>query len=357
MKRMPWIPGFGMLCACLAMTGCQNKPIADFSAPYVSGTLPFMAMFTDESKPGASPITSWHWLFGDGAESTDQDPYHIYNAAGTYNVSLEVTTAKGSSTELKLAFIHVNEPEAGAVQTVFLPGDVPLDMLWMPSGTFMMGSPDTEQDRASHEGPRHSVTVGGFWMARYELTKRQWQAVMGTTPWEGQPYIQDYPESPAVYVSWNSAQDFAGAVNVLTGRSFRLPSEAEWEYACRAGTTTRFYWGDDPAYTAINDYAWWDGNTYSIGQLFPHVVGLRPPNAWGLYDMSGNVWEWCEDDWHDSYTGAPTEGQPWVNSPRSGGGVIRGGSWSGAARDARSASRDSMGVGTEHCAFGFRVAM
>jgi formylglycine-generating enzyme required for sulfatase activity len=119
-------------------------------------------------------------------------------------------------------------------------------------------------------------------MGRYELTKRQWLAVMGTLPWAGQPFIQVYPESPAVYVSWNDAQDFVGAINVLTDKNFRLPAEAEWEYACRAGETARFYYGDDPSYAYLGNHAWWDGNANSAGQQYAHVVGLKEPNAWRL---------------------------------------------------------------------------
>ncbi len=217
---------------------------------------------------------------------------------------------------------------AGEIETIMLPGDVPLEMVWMPAGEFIMGSPDTELDRFTEEGPQHTVKFSaGFWMGKYELTKRQWQAVMGTAPWEGQQGVLTYPESPAVFVTWNDAKDFVGALNVLTGKMFRLPTEAEWEYACRAGTTTRFYWGDDPSYADINDYAWWDGNASSAGQAYAHVVGLKLPNGWGLHDMTGNVYEWCEDDWSWGYSGTPTDGQAWVDSPHGVVPVIRGGTW------------------------------
>jgi formylglycine-generating enzyme required for sulfatase activity len=356
MNRKPWFLAVGMLFACLTITGCKNEPTADFSADVTSGRMPLTVQFTDLSTPGASPITGWHWIFGDGEESTVQNPSHVYTWDDTFNVSLEITTAAGNHTELKLNFITVTPPDAGTVETVMLPGDVPLEMLWIPAGAFAMGSPDYEQDRSANEGPRHDVTfVSGFWMAKYELTKRQWLAVMGTLPWAGQPFIQVYPESPAVYVSWNDAQDFVGAINVLTDKNFRLPAEAEWEYACRAGETARFYYGDDPSYAYLGNHAWWDGNANSAGQQYAHVVGLKEPNAWGLYDMAGNVWELCEDDWHGNYTGAPAYGYAWVDEPRGPNRVARGGSWVIQGAAARSATRSSNTLDYAHSSIGFRL--
>ncbi|MCX5771550.1 MAG: formylglycine-generating enzyme family protein, partial [Candidatus Hydrogenedentes bacterium] len=194
---------------------------------------------------------------------------------------------------------------------------------------------------------------------KYELTKRQWQAVMGTTPWSGQDYVLDDPDSPAVYVSWNDAKPFITALNNyvgLSGRLFRLPSEAEWEYACRADTATRCYWGDDPDYTLINDYAWWDGNAGDAGEQYAHVVGLKLPNAFGLYDMSGNVWEWCEDDWHSSYTGAPADGSAWVDPLRGLYRMLRGGGWGVGGGSCRSAARGGSYPSGTSVDIGFRFS-
>ncbi len=230
-------------------------------------------------------------------------------------------------------------PNEGTSETFLLPGGVPLTMMWVPAGTYTMGSPDTEQDHLSDEGPQHPVTVPGFWMGKYELTKAQWTAVMETTPWSGRSCVLHDPNSPAVYVSWNDAQSFITALNTYTGLTFRLPSESEWEYACRAGTTTRFYWGDDPSYTVGNAYCWWTYNVWEIGELYAHVVGLKLPNLFGLYDMSGNVWEWCEDDSHGDYRVAPSDGTSWVDSPRGSYRVLRGGSWGSSGSYCRSAPR------------------
>ncbi len=195
---------------------------------------------------------------------------------------------------------------------------------WIPPGNFMMGRYPGEQDSYSYEDPQHQVTFAqGFWMSKYEITQAQWRAIMGTNP----SYFTG-DNKPVEQVSWDMIRQANGYLDKLNaahpGNGFRLPSEAEWEYACRAGTTTRFYWGDDPGYTVINDYAWHYYNNTPYGTK---EVGLKLPNAWGLHDMSGNVWEWCEDDWHDTYTGAPGNGSAWVALPRSSYRVLRGGSW------------------------------
>jgi formylglycine-generating enzyme required for sulfatase activity len=226
-----------------------------------------------------------------------------------------------------------------------LPGSVPLEMVWIPGGTFTMGSPASDTDSLSNEKPQHLVTVGGYWMGKYELTQGQWKAIMGGTnpSWfqSGQNGVPDGTNTdnrPVERVSWNDIPGFIIALNNATGKTFRLPSEAEWEYACRAGTTTRFYWGDDWDYTAIGNYAWYTDNSGNQ----THDVGGKTANAFGLYDMSGNVREWCEDDWHGSYTGAPTDGQAWVDAPRGLHRVARCGSWHNGS-GCRSAYRDDDG--------------
>jgi len=152
------------------------------------------------------------------------------DSSDTVNVTVSVTGNTGGG--------------PSETETIMLPGNVPLEMVRIEPGTFLMGRYSGEQDSTSREDPRHQVTLTqGFWMGKYELTKAQWEAVMGTAPWSGQPYVLDDPNSPAVYVSWNNSQAFIAELNSLTGKSFRLPTEAEWEYTCRAGTTTRFYWG------------------------------------------------------------------------------------------------------------------
>lgn len=245
-------------------------------------------------------------------------------------------------------------------KTFMLPGDVPLEMVWIPAGTFMMGRYPGEQDSQECEDPQHQVTVPGFWMGKYELTKAQWTAITGTAPWTGQEHVLDDPKSPAVCVSWNDAKAFIRALTSYTGTTFRLPSEAEWEYACRAGTTTRFYWGDAPEYTLCDAYCWCECYANFDDACYAHGVGQKLPNAFGLYDMSGNAMEWCEDDWHYwdvGYIGAPTDGTAWVELPRLSMRILRGGSWINHPIATRSACRACVGPSTANGGIGFRVAM
>ena len=225
---------------------------------------------------------------------------------------------------------------------------------WIPPGRFMMGSPDDEQARYDDEGPLHEVTIAeGSWMGKYPITQVQWQAIMGNNPSEFQG-----ENRPVELVSWNDIREPGGYLEKLNeaspGYNFRLPSEAEWEYAYRAGTTTRFYWGDDPDYTEIDDYAWY-GNNFDTVNGKTHDVGLKLPNAWGLYDMAGNLFEWCEDDMHNNYNGAPTDGSAWVDSPRGSARLLRGGSWNGHPVGCRAANRADVIPGSRSSDVGIRV--
>jgi formylglycine-generating enzyme required for sulfatase activity len=180
-----------------------------------------------------------------------------------------------------------------------------IEMVWCPAGSFMMGSESGDSD----ESPVHEVTLTqGFWMGKYEVTKAQWEAVMGTTPWAGLDWILDDPDSSAVCVSWNNVQDFITALNAQTDESFRLPTEAQWEYACRAGTTTAYSFGDDSG--DLSDYAWWLGSVMDGNEKYAHVIGHKLPNPWGLHDMHGNVWEWCQDSYGSDYYSSSSSTDP-----------------------------------------------
>jgi formylglycine-generating enzyme required for sulfatase activity len=199
-----------------------------------------------------------------------------------------------------------------------------------------MGSPAGELERSDSEGPQRRVNVAGFFMGRFTVTQAQWQAVMGSNPsnFKGE-------NRPVETVSWNDAQVFCKKLSQQTGRTYRLPSEAEWEYACRAGTTTPFHFGP----TITTELANYDGNyTYGSapkGQYRQQTtpVGSFAANGFGLHDMHGNVMEWCLDHWHKNYAGAPTDGSAWVKNGDSSYRVSRGSSWNSYPRHCRSASR------------------
>ncbi len=220
-----------------------------------------------------------------------------------------------------------------------LGNSINLEMIAIPGGTFMMGSPEGEGDKG--EKPQHEVTVQAFYMGKYPITQAQYQEVMGKNPSD----FKGDDQRPVECVSRDDAVEFCQRLSEQTGTEYRLPTEAEWEYACRAGTTTKYYFGDD----ITSDLANYGGN---IGETT--AVGKYPPNAFGLYDMHGLVLEWCQDDWHDNYQGAPNDGRAWV-SGLSSMFVIRGGSWYRNPRSCRSAYRFGNYPGSTYFYYGFRV--
>ena len=215
------------------------------------------------------------------------------------------------------------------------------------AGAFNMGSENIERDRESDEGPVRRVQITkSFYLSKYEVTQDQYMAVMGNNPsnFSGM-------NLPVEQVSWNDAVAFCQKLSGKTGRSYRLPTEAEWEYACRAGAETRFYWGDDTSYSQIGDYAWYTSN--SGGRT--HAVGQKMPNKWGLHDMLGNVWEWCADRYAGSYQNMPMVDPEGPSSGMSR--VLRGGCCYYGARQCRSAFRHRDSPGNRRNHGGFRVAL
>ncbi len=215
-----------------------------------------------------------------------------------------------------------------------------------------MGSPENEAERSSNESPQHQVTVPSFFMAKYQLTQAQYQAIMGVnlSAFKGD-------NRPVENVSWDDAVAFCQKLIQKIGNNYRLPSEAEWEYACRAGTKTPFYFGDNINPDLVNYNGNYPYKSAPKGKYRQQTtdVGTFPPNAFGLYNMHGNVWEWCEDDWHENYINAPTDGSAW--NSRSGGDrkFIRGGSWSANAMYCRSAYRATALRADRNHFCGFRV--
>ncbi|MDP6503537.1 MAG: SUMF1/EgtB/PvdO family nonheme iron enzyme, partial [Planctomycetota bacterium] len=255
-----------------------------------------------------------------------------------------------------------------------------IHLVLCPAGSFMMGSPANEKDRSSNE-TQHKVTLSQpFYIGKYEVTQAEWKKVMGKEPWKGEPwkgderwkpdnFTKENPRHAATHVSWQDCQEFLkklsglGAprqdksghgVPALQTTTFALPTEAQWEYACRSGTATRFYYGEDDNSIFLGVYAWFHGNALVAGEKYAHPVGLKKPNDWGLYDMHGNVWEWCSD-WYGDYSSKAVVDPA---GPATGGRrVSRGGSWFTNARGCRSAFRGRGRPSQRLNSLGFRVVL
>ena len=245
-----------------------------------------------------------------------------------------------------------------------LTDEVVLEMVAIPAGEFLMGSPPKEPERFNDEDPQHHVTVPDFYLGKYPITQRQWRVVAGLPQIERElnfdPAALKGDDRPVEYVSWEDAKEFCKRLSVKTGKDYRLPSEAEWEYACRAGTTTPFHFGE----TIMPDLANYDWDkTYAEIEVTKKkdFDGTTPvgqfgvANAFGLYDMHGNVWEWCLDHWHSSYEGAPTDGSAWLSDEKNARYLLRGGSWGNIPRDCRSAVRYVNAPDNRDGNNGFRV--
>jgi formylglycine-generating enzyme required for sulfatase activity len=220
----------------------------------------------------------------------------------------------------------------------------------IPAGQFQMGSADADVWGRRRERPRHRVTISrAFFLGATEVTQRQWHELMSTSPWKGNSKTQRADDHPATFVSWDDAVRFCHKLSIREGTRYRLPTEAEWEYACRAGTTTAFSFGH--ADLNLAEYGWFHLN--SLLRVQP--VAQRIPNPWGLYDMHGNVWEWCSDRYADGYRDRPVSDP---RGPRFSPGadhVVRGGSWFSGARFCRSVSRRRQSQTTASDSLGFRV--
>ena len=217
----------------------------------------------------------------------------------------------------------------------------------IPGGSFQMGCLSIDSDCASHEKPVHTVNVTSFWLMKTEVTQHQWRSVMGKQSSSRKGF--DGSDEPAESISWNEAQEFIDKLNVKTGKTYRLPTEAEWEYSARAGSTTKYSWGNTPSGRHANGYEKEGWPTDGYSKTAP--VASLMANDWGLYDMHGNVWEWVEDCWNDSYLGAPSNGSAWLAGD-CGSRVLRGGSRFHYPQDLRSARRSAY---PRHNRFDFRT--
>ena len=238
---------------------------------------------------------------------------------------------------------------------------IAITMVQIPAGSFQMGSPATEAERESNEGPQHRVELQSFFLGQTPVTQAQWQEVASwprvVMMLDPNPAFFKGANRPVEQVSREEAMEFCRRLSRRTKLFYTLPSEAQWEYACRASTTSPFAFGE----TLTPDLANYDGNfSYGSGPEGQYrektmEVGSFAANAWGLQDMHGNVWEWCLDHWHDDYRGAPSDGSAWVDGGESDLRLLRGGSWDGSPRDCRSANRRSWPQGILSYLVGFRL--
>ena len=243
----------------------------------------------------------------------------------------------GQAVPLSISLAAPPQPRpAPRLLTVELAPGIPLNMVWIEAGTFTMGSSLDEEGRNDDEAPRYEVRVSqGFYLGQCEITQRQWEAVTGNQPWrDAADEVAEGPDRPVVHISWHDVQDFIRQLNVPDQSLYRLPTEAEWEYAARAGTQTP--WSFGPSVAELDLHAWWNANAALAGRPIAQAVGLKAPNPWGLYDMHGNVWEWVSD-WLGDYPGTPqTDPQGPVEGTSR---VFRGGSFKDVASFSRSAQR------------------
>lgn len=216
------------------------------------------------------------------------------------------------------------------------------EMVVIPAGIFVMGS-----EKNADEQPPHTVAIRAFLLGKTEVTQKQWSDIMGSNP---SYFLACGPICPVENVSWDDVQQFVAKLNQRTGQKYRLPSEAEWEYAARAGTTSEWSFGNDES--KQGEYAWYEKNSGGKTQ----VVGQKSPNAFGLFDVHGNVWEWVLDCGYPNYVGAPTDGSAWTTGCSGPSRVLRGGSWNFSTAPLRSAHRFRLYRYYRNNFSGFRIA-
>jgi formylglycine-generating enzyme required for sulfatase activity len=262
----------------------------------------------------------------------------------------------------KTVIIHRHQ-QTNQYYEEILDANVTLRMMLIPAGKFLMGSPDDEPERYDREGPQHEVTIPTFFLAKYPVTQEQWRIVAGLPQIQHElnpdPSHFKGDRRPVEQVSWYEAVEFCARLSRHTGRPYRLPTEAEWEYACRAGTTTPFHFGE----TITPELANYDGKyTYADGPKGEYREETTPvdhfgiANDFGLCDLHGNVYEWCQDHWHENYQGAPTDGSAWLTDNENAEHIVRGGCWDDFPDFCRSAYRFYLNPAYGNNSFGLRVA-
>ena len=315
------------------------------------------------SDPDGGPVQTRYQIGSGAARPLSGDSATLSGlSAGVHSIVVTAENEDGQTATDRLTLtVKPSGPQVGNPYTETASG-MNMSMVWIPAGSFRMGSPTSESGRDSDEGPVRTVSLDGFWMGATEVTNGQYQAFLRDSGYDGareadsdylkhirgdnnMPTGDDYP---IVWVSWHNAQAFCAWLSRKTGKSYTLPTEAQWEYACRAGSTTRFSFGDSDS--DLGAYGWYSGNS----NRRTHPVGTKRPNGWGLYDMHGNVWEWCLD-WFGDYPSTP---QTNPTGPNTGSNrVLRGGSWHDYPHYCRSARRSWFSPAFTSLSSGFRVVV
>jgi formylglycine-generating enzyme required for sulfatase activity len=250
--------------------------------------------------------------------------------------------------------------EAGQVRD---DNGVKMKFVWCPDGNFTMGSPESESGRNNGEDQVDVTLTKGFWLGKYEVTQSEWKRVMATDPWKDQKFTKEGDDFPATCVSWNDSMDFCRklteqermAGRLPEGLEYTLPTEAQWERACRARTETKFSFGDDQS--KLDEHAWFRDNAWNTDEPYAHRVGQKNANPWGLFDMHGNVWEWCRDVWAEKLPGGLDPEVQRQEKPGGPGTVLRGGGWDRVAASCRCGNRFRNPADFRYDSIGFRVAL
>jgi len=263
--------------------------------------------------------------------------------------SAETPDAAAVKKHLTTSQLELGDPMVNSIGMLLVP---------IPAGEFLMGSPGSDSDGRDNEKPHHLVAITKpFYLSVFEVTQQQYEKVMGVRPWQGKDNVQDGPDYPATWVNWNDAVEFCRKLSETEGVEYRLPTEAQWEYSCRAGSTSTYSFGNNAS--NLRQYAWYRANAWEIGERYAHQVGQKLPNSWGLYDMPGNVWEFCHD-WYNQYPERSENALIDPSGPASSDDrntrVLRGGSFFDTTVDCRSAFRIRFGPEDRYFLFGFRVA-
>ncbi len=376
----------------VAVAAALGAPVPAAALPTVATSPADVSAPTAAASAPASELTRAETVFWESMrDSTNASDFEAYLARWPSGIYAPLATNRRAALREAASALPapVDPPRSREPGEVFRDCPTCPEMVIVPGGEFLMGSDRRDDESEDDERPRHRVTLDRFALGVHEVTRDEYAAFVAATDrgagdrcyafdgddegldWRSEASWRSpgYPQTgdhPAVCVNWEDAQAYARWLSAETGKTYRLPSEAEWEYAARAGTTTRRHWGDDPddgcAYANGADRTFaarvdnWTAADCTDGVVWTSPVGAYRPNAFGLHDVLGNAWEWVEDCWHDDYDGAPRDGSSWTRGGDCGRRVIRGGSWFFDPRYLRSATRLGLDAGRRDALLGFRVA-